>query len=799
MTIAVNENGVPDELKHFRQWVVWKLEQVEAPPKKPTKVPYSPITGRQASSVDRNSWSTFDDAMDAYKTGKYSGIGFVLTKEDPYTVIDLDKADNQADIDKNTQIFYDMASFTEYSPSGTGVHIWTKAEVAKGRNKRPVEIYCNMRFMTVTGNVHWNRPIEYRQDEVMKLWNEIAPKTGDVFINYDGTDPSPYSDQDVLNRAASAKNGYKFTQLWHGNYSEWYSSQSEADFALIDILAFYTQNTEQIARLFRFSELGKRDKALRDDYVLPTIQKAYDKLPPKIDLTAIQQQTAEWIAQQNQALMENNMKAETVPAADTQTVRVEVAPTMPAQPTTVVEMGYGVNNVESPYTFPGGLIGEVADYIYRSSPRPVKEIALSAAIGLIAGIAGNSYNISGLGLNLYLLVLATTGTGKESLHGGMSRLMNTIKPLVPSSELFMGPGDIASPQALINHLASKQRCFVSAIGECGMWLKEVSDPRAPAHLAGLRRALLMLYGRSGAGDVLQSSIYADKAKNTDAIRSPSVTILGETTPERYFDHIDEELIAEGFIPRWTVIEYTGKRPPHNEQHNTVYPSTELITGLSSLCNFALQQMHSLQALNVSSTPEAKALMKAFDEFCDEQINNTPEEAIRNLWTRAHVKAMKLAALVAVGKNLSTPTVTVEDFEWAKHIIMKDVTKMCRRFNAGMLAARVAHNDSEQQQAVIGAIKTFLQDPTVDEKYKIKPQMRAVSAVPHYYLQRKLGNTKAFKNDRRGATTALSLVVKNMMMNGLLTEIPKAQSLIQFGFAGSVYIVSDIDLLLSQSV
>lgn len=795
MTTTVNEHGIPDELKHFRQWVVWKLEQVEPLPKKPTKVPYSPVTGRKASSVDRFSWSTFGDALAMYNSSEdYAGIGFVLTKDDPYTVIDLDAPSTEDEVKINNDIYFKMASFTERSPSGTGVHIWTKAEIQKGRNRRPVEMYSNMRFITVTGNVCLDAPIEYRQEEVTELWTAIAPKTGDVFVSYGGTDPSPYSDQEVINRAASAKNGYKFTQLWHGNYGEWYSSQSEADFALIDIIAFYTQNTEQVARLFRFSELGKRDKALRDDYVLPTIQKAYDRLPPKINFDAIQQQSAEWIAQQTQALAENNMRSDVLPAA--------VVPETPAaapvqQQPDLSEITYESFDTESPYTFPPGLVGEIADYIYRSSPRPVKEIALSAAIGLMAGIAGNSYNISGLGLNLYLLVLATTGTGKESLHSGISKLMNTIKPLVPSSELFVGPGDIASPQALLNHLASKQRCFVSAIGECGMWLKQVSDPNAPAHLAGLRRALLMLYGRSGSGDIVQPSIFADKTKNTEAIISPSVTILGETTPERYFDHIDEELISEGFIPRWTIIEYTGKRPPHNEAHNTVYPNNELISGLSSLCNFAVQQIHSLQALNVGSTPEAKEDMRAFDLFCDEQINNTAEDAIRNLWTRAHVKALKLAALVAVGRNMSMPTVSREDFAWAKHIVLKDVTKMCRRFNSGMLAARVAANDSEQHNAVVTAIRQYLTDKSVDSKYKIKPSMRAVNAIPHYYLQRKLANTKAFKNDRRGSTAALSNTIRSMMLSGILTEVPKAQSLVQFGFGGSVYIVSDIELLLGD--
>lgn len=790
---AVNENGIPDELKRHKQWVTWRYEQVEPPPKKPTKVPYSAITGRMASSVDRLSWSTFQDAIRFQRAHNYDGVGFVLTRDDPYTVIDLDAPTTEDDRIKNNDIFFKMNSFTEYSPSGTGVHIWTKAEVSKGRNKRPVEVYSNMRFMTVTGNVCHDVPIEYRQEEVFDLWQSIAPKTSDIYVTYDGTDPVPCDDQGVIDKAASAKNGHKFIQLWHGNYGEWYQSQSEADFALIDILAFYTQNTEQIARLFRFSALGQRAKAWRDDYLLPTINKAYDKLPPKINLESMQQQTAAMLAA-HLAAQQATAPLATTPEAVPQQI-TEQSIDMNAQ--SFIATNYAASSVDDPYTMPEGLMGEIAEYVYRSAPRPVKELAIGAAIGLMAGIAGNSFNVSGLGLNTYLLLLAPTGVGKEAVHTGISKLMNTIKPLVPSSDLFMGPSEIASPQALLNRLASKQRCFVSVIGECGMWLKNVSDSNAPAHFQGLRRVLLALYGKSGMGSTVQPTIYADSAKNTETIISPSVSLLGESTPLRFFENIDEELISEGFIPRWTIIQYDGPRPKNNPDHNTVYPNSELISGLAALAMFCNQQMSSLQAVNVAYSPEAQKLIDEFDTFCDAQINGTAEEAIRDLWTRAHVKTLKLAALVAVGKNLSMPTISESDFLWARHVVLKDVMRMCRRFNMGLLTTRVAQNDNEQQTRLIGTIKSYILDKPATAKYGVKPEMMPVNAIPYIYFQRRLANTKAFKNDRRGATAALHSAIKALIMSGLLVEMPDTQSRAQFNTSGKIYVPTDIDLLLSN--
>jgi hypothetical protein len=64
---------------------------------------------------------------------------------------------------------------------------------------------------------------------------------------------------DILEKAMNARNGAKFRQLWSGDYSG-YKSQSEADFALCNLLAFWTNNDRTaIDSLFRQSGLY-RDK-----------------------------------------------------------------------------------------------------------------------------------------------------------------------------------------------------------------------------------------------------------------------------------------------------------------------------------------------------------------------------------------------------------------------------------------------------------------------------------------------------------------------------------------------------------
>ena len=79
-------NNIPDELKQYPQWVIWRNEITDSGKK--TKIPYS-RNGRKANPTDPRTFLTFADAL-KIKTDKYDGIGFVLHRNDPFAVIDLE-------------------------------------------------------------------------------------------------------------------------------------------------------------------------------------------------------------------------------------------------------------------------------------------------------------------------------------------------------------------------------------------------------------------------------------------------------------------------------------------------------------------------------------------------------------------------------------------------------------------------------------------------------------------------------------------------------------------------------------
>ena len=88
-------------------------------------------------------------------------------------------------------------------------------------------------------------------------------------------------DEDILVVAKNAVNGTKFSALMDGYWRELgYPSQSEADAALLALLAFYTKDKEQLARLFSTSKLYRENKWTRrvngSTYGALTMERALD-------------------------------------------------------------------------------------------------------------------------------------------------------------------------------------------------------------------------------------------------------------------------------------------------------------------------------------------------------------------------------------------------------------------------------------------------------------------------------------------------------------------------------------------
>jgi primase-polymerase (primpol)-like protein len=274
-------DAIPGEIKSFRAWVVWRYEWIK---QKWTKVPYPTVGGSiKASSTDPSTWGTFSDAIDRYGRGEFDGIGFVLDPKNEIAGVDLDHCVGESTAVWAMKIMFQLDSYTELSPSGTGLRILLKGAIPPGgRKKNSIEMYDSARYLTITGHHRARTPltIESRQEAITALHTRVfAEEPGPRLRRIHSETRLQLTDNELLEKALRAPNGHKIKALYGGDWSG-YFSQSQADLALCDLLGFYTRDDQQLDRLIRSSGLyrEKWDERRGDGtYGQRTIAKALGK------------------------------------------------------------------------------------------------------------------------------------------------------------------------------------------------------------------------------------------------------------------------------------------------------------------------------------------------------------------------------------------------------------------------------------------------------------------------------------------------------------------------------------------
>lgn len=252
--------SIPQELRDRPQWVVAGAD----------KVPLT-ASGQRASVTNPSTWCSFDIACQVAALRGF-GIGYVLTADDPFSCVDLDVKDDTPTeyFERFQKIVNAFDSYTERSRSGVGLHVWVKGKIGKGVRRDGVEVYSQERFIICTGDVLHDKPIQHRQDMLGLLAAEMAGNTVTAPLP---DAPEVESDEAILQRASSAANGAKFQALYSGDWQTiGHSDHSKADMSLLQMLAEYSRNNEQVKRLFLRSALGQREKATkRRDYLDRTL------------------------------------------------------------------------------------------------------------------------------------------------------------------------------------------------------------------------------------------------------------------------------------------------------------------------------------------------------------------------------------------------------------------------------------------------------------------------------------------------------------------------------------------------
>ena len=251
-------NIIQEELLKYNQWVTWKFERRGD---YMAKVPYT-IFGARASVSSPMDWTTYEKAS---QCPDRDGVGFVFTMTDPFIGIDFDhirsKDSGFIAPDLLAEVMA-LNTYTEISPSGTGLHAICKGTMPPGKcrgNNR--EMYKSSRFFTVTGNHLEGTPLEINVVPI-ELLTALKSKMSTDKKRHAAVQSvkviesvNKFSPEIATELVKKLSVNPEFVKLARGVWQDRFSSQSEADFFFCRMIADETDNVETINYIFRKSAL----------------------------------------------------------------------------------------------------------------------------------------------------------------------------------------------------------------------------------------------------------------------------------------------------------------------------------------------------------------------------------------------------------------------------------------------------------------------------------------------------------------------------------------------------------------
>lgn len=802
MTHAQSWAQIPLELRQRAQWAYTNPHVPEVTERKAPRT----HNGRKASVTSPSDFLTFEQAAE-YARQIGGSIGYILTSDDPFTCIDLDVKDvtnepnrtkwtKQEDFNRYWDIAQHFNAYTEKSQSGKGLHIWLKGKIGRGARRDGVEVYSQERFIISTGDVVIDQPVREAQTtliqmvESMRVQSDKSTRVELVEIDEE------LSDEELVERAMSASNAEKFLALCNatactgsgdkkinGSYTELgFPSQSEADLALMSIFAFYSKSNEQCRRLFRYSKLGQRDKAIRDnrylDRTLSLIrnrQAFEDGVSSKID------------SEVDQMIAAFNQKALQRSAALLHVTGSGEPAQAPAPPSAAVAaLGpIAAPTDEKEIPWPPGLAGQIAYYIYQSAPRPVREVAIVATLGLLAGICGKAFSIPQSGLNLYIILIAKSAIGKEAMHSGLASLTTNVSMRNPAAMKFIDFTEFASGPAL-QKACAQNASFVNVQGEWGRRLKRMAaDDGRDGPMSSLRTVMTNLYQKSGPQSIVGGIGYSNQEGNIASITGVAYSMIGETTPSTFYESLTQSMMEDGFLSRFNLVEYEGIRPALNVAPLTE-PSKPLGDALSDLVTHVTTLLSGGQNCRVARTENAASRIQTFELECDAQINATKDETWRQMYNRASLKMMRVAALLAVSKNWIDPVIDDECVDWALELVRRDMNIMSKRIQRG----DVGKGDEQRMRKIMSVIEDYCLKP-VPQGYGVPDGMPEDRIVPKKYIVGRLCSAALFTSHKGGASAAIDQTLKALCELGNLIETDKTKVFEKYHFSGKCYRILSI--------
>ena len=329
-----------------------------------------------------------------------------------------------------------------------------------------------------------------------------------------------------------------------------------------------------------------------------------------------------------------------------------------APPALSVDMGKAAD-----WAQPTGLLREMTEWILATSPMPNRPLAVAAATAVVSTVCGRHlYSASGTSMNLYIAMLAKTGYGKDRPLSAPGEILSAsgLKSLRQSGKSFAVSG--------FESMIVEHPCCLAIIDELGANLmSRISHKRSSTHEQAIKPLLLELWSRTMGKDAFMTTHRAQSG--SVAVHSPSLTILGASTPEKFYATLQNADAADGFMNRFLIAEAA----PRSDEDEDVErePVSQLVTdclqGIVPHLGGNLGGLLGVFSPN-ADIPErklewgagARDAVRAFKKQVNEIVTET---RYGDLWGRTYEYAIRLGGIHAVSRAGANASLEIGDMQW----------------------------------------------------------------------------------------------------------------------------------------
>lgn len=314
-----------------------------------------------------------------------------------------------------------------------------------------------------------------------------------------------------------------------------------------------------------------------------------------------------------------------------------------------------------------GILKQMIDYIIDRSYVEQPTLSLASALATLGTLVSRKVVFQGATPNLYILNIAESGSGKDSVQQAAKTLLKSAK-----MQHLIGASQYPSEASIIAFL-SQQPVRLDVIDEASSFMKAASSGGSP-YQTGIGDTLCELY-TSANEHYLGKVLAAEGGKRVGACYRPHINILCSTTFRGISEGVSYSTLEKGLFARFLTFFGDDCKPAKRIKNPVPIPS--------DLCN-ALEYWGAWQnpkatgniaenqpAYEVGIDKDADILLDSyFQQLDDLKCNTTTDTVSKPIVARLYQQMLKLILLSTISNTQEgqLPKASIQDVEFGFNMV-----------------------------------------------------------------------------------------------------------------------------------